>query len=73
MDARSKRFPTDDFDLLAPAEVRWNEQGVPHQIIEDKRDVPNLVGWTHGHLRRAPLEILGRIGRAFTLNRQADE
>ncbi|MHC4379162.1 MAG: penicillin acylase family protein, partial [Planctomycetota bacterium] len=63
LDTRLEHFPTDDLDLFAPAEVRWNEQAVPYLIVEDERDVPYLLGLTHGHLRRAQLEILRHIAR----------
>ena len=63
LDARLERFPTDDLDLFAPAEVRWNEQAVPYLIVEDERDVPYLLGLTHGHLRRSQLEILRHVAR----------
>lgn len=63
LEERLERFPMDDLELFANAEVRWNDRAVPFLIVEDERDVPYLLGLTHGHLRRAQLEILRHVAR----------
>ncbi len=63
LDERLERFPTEDLELFAPAQVRWNDYAVPFLIVEDERDVPYLLGLVHGHLRRAQMEILRQVAR----------